>query len=446
MLLPIDSSSSKAKFKAIREPASADYTLGQDTILDPLPSREVNHGETQADTLVFEFIDQALNWKTMTISISSDGQSEYLERKDAKKVPINIADHFSVANEIAERRSQEMLAGGATVKLSLSRWARTLLPGDTLQVYDFEEILRVLSVKFNPDKGKVSVTCIPTTMGLPCPPSCLPGRGRGRPQPDSGRPVPDRGDPRGAPCGSSDTAITIARIRAHNQINSSAIHLSDDNSTYDLLGSQVLYNAGGTLTEALADDTLHIIDEGPTFTPVGPDISEVLDLSASLDSWRAGRQKVVINGELFFLQKVTAMPGSGGEYRLDGLMRARYDTRKQAHSVGDTVFILFDKSLRLFTDPIFTPGNEVFAKVQPTGPTGTLPLGQVVADSETLYGKGKVPPAPENLRLTAPFPLVKAFQTGQDLTFTWTWYSNSGAGFRNFGDPKPTRQWRIRFS
>jgi len=437
VLLPIDTASGKATFKPVRQPTSVDYTIEQDMILDPLPTREVNLGETQATAMLFEFVDQTLNWKTMTLFISDDGIAEYATRQDAKTVPINIVDHYETANDIAERRSQEMLAGGSVIKLMLSRWARTILPGDVLSVYDFEEPLRVLSVKFNPDKGAVEVQCIPDYYGVSLS-SFLPNTGGGA---TTFSPV--EADlfqivevPETLRAGASTTAINVMRIRAHNQITSSAIYLSDEDSSYDLLGNQDLYDTGGTLTEALADDTLHIIDEGPTFTAVGPDIAEVLDLSASPNLWRTGRQKAVINGEIFFLQKITAIPGSGDEYRLDGLIRARYDTRKEAHSIGDTVFIQFDKEPKLFTDTIFSPGNDIYVKSQPSGGAGVLPLGHIIRDSEELYGKAKVPPAPENLRLTAPFRGVKAFQTGQDLTFTWTWYSNSGAGFRDFGDPQ----------
>src|SRR5690606_27644871 len=129
-----------------------------------------------------------------------------------------------------------------------------------------------------------------------------------------------------------------------------------------------------------------------------------------------GRQVAVIGEEVFFLRKLTAV--SGSTYRLDGLIRARYDTDRQAHAIGAKVFICkFDEILAL-TDPLLTPGASLYVKAQPYAATG-LSLASVSAINKTLYGKGLVPPPPCGLRVTAPAKGVAAYRTGQDVTFAW---------------------------
>jgi hypothetical protein len=435
VMLPIDPATGLLKFVIVRQPTGSLDQVQQDMLLAPLPQRESFLAELPADQLIFSFPDQALNYRTMTIEVAEDGTASFSERSKSKTVQITIADHFEVANKIAERRSQEMLAGGAAFTLNVNRGAREFYPGQAIQAYGFEMVLRVTSVKIDSDTTKVVLKCIPDFYGAVLS-EFEPTRGSGifSAEPTAldqyrGVEVPET-----LLQGQGFQAILVPRIRAHDQIAEAEVHLSADDATYTSLEKQVDYHLGGTLIDALATGTTMIIDEGPTFTVFGEDIGDALDLSADLTNWRAGRQICAINGELFFLQKVTAI--SGTTYRLDGLIRARYDTRQEAHSAGDGVFIFNNSDTDWFQDILLQPDTTVYLKSQPNGLGGPIPLPQVPAYQLDLYGKGVVPVPPENVRLEAPFPGSPAYTTGEDLEVTWSFYSNYGAGFRGAGTPE----------
>src|SRR5690606_19378010 len=120
-----------------------------------------------------------------------------------------------------------------------------------------------------------------------------------------------------------------------------------DDTTYQLVDSEFDIQAGGELLEAIAATDPYVIEEGPTLELVGvPDDDAVDDLTGDDANWQRGRQVAVIGEEVFFLRKLTAV--SGSTYRLDGLIRARYDTDRQAHAIGAKVFIFkFDEILAL---------------------------------------------------------------------------------------------------
>jgi hypothetical protein len=432
-MLQIDSSSGKLQFVAIRQPSGSLEVVNQDMLLPPLPRREINLGPLPADQLIFSFPDQARRYRTMTLDINDDGTASFAEYSKAKTVQLTIVDHFDVAARTAERRSQEMLAGGAAFTINTTRGCREFYPGQAIQVYGFEEVLRVLSVQFDPDTNKVVLEVIPDYYGAVLS-DFLPSYGAG-----IFEATPTENDeymvvevPETLLGGKGPQAILVPRIRAHEQITEAEVHISSDGSTFTSLETQVDYHLGGHLIDTLAADTLTMIDEGPTFTVFGDDIADALDLSADTDNWRAGRQMCAINGELFYLQKVTAV--SGTTYRLDGLIRARYDTVKEAHAAGDLVVIFTNSDTDWFQDILLQPSSDIYVKSQPTGIGGPIPLDQVPYRELELYGKGVVPPPARNVRLSAPYPGSPTYTTGEDLVAKWSFYSNSGAGFRDAGD------------
>ena len=436
LMLPQDTDNGKVTFKAVRKPDSVDATVPQDMLLDPLPEREVALLANRPDLLVFQFSDRDLNWKKMTISIADDGHASYAEFAQSKNISLMIINHFNLATQVAERRSQEMLSGGSAFTVHANRWARALMPGDVISVYGFEEVLRILSVQFDGDTGKVTLKCIPDYFDVVASDF----------QPDQIAPFvttePAEVDlfrsievPRKLLGGSTNISIAVPRIRAHNQMDEAMVHVSEDNVTYDIQAKQIESHNGGVLLDAIAADDDYIIDEGPTFTAFGPDIADVLDLSASESLWRTGRQLCCINEEIFFLKKVTAIAGT--TYRLDGLIRARYDTRKAAHAADDRAFIVPNDELLMMTNSIFVPNQTIYTKSQPSGVGGTIPIGAIAPYQFTLYGKGIRPEPVENLRVTAPFKGVAAYTTGEDISFQWSWYSIYGAGHRPSGEPQP---------
>lgn len=446
VLLPIDTDSGMMRFMRVREPSGTLPNIPEDLFVEELPEIETLHGERKADRLVFEFSDREHDFGTMTIAIDSDGQASYLQHKRANEVPITSTVHFDTAAKLAEQRSQEELGGGGEFRLRLARGARFLIPGEAITAAGFEEVLRVTGVEFDPLAEDVTVTVVPDVYGT--------RRSDFENEPGGGNPnfedpqldhqyiwveLPEQLLP------SEEMFLIVPRIRGNNQITSSVIHFSRDDSTYTLIGTQPEYATGGTLDADFLSSTKSYLAQGPEFTLLGPDASSALDLSADLTNWGLGRQIAVIlsaaGTEICFVQKITAIAGS--TYRLDGLLRARYDTRKLDHEsslVGPPqVYIFQDTSLRDYQDILLVPDEDLFVKSQPATSAGSVPIEAVAPFAQTLRGKGVVPIDVENLRTTAPHLHTNSYHTGDSVTVRWSYSTadspNTGAGFQNAGTP-----------
>ena len=424
-------------FKLVRDPDESSpseiISISADIILEPLPKIETDHDSRGVDRLVFSFPDRDFSYRNTTISIDDDGHSGRLEYANAREVSLPVINQFDAAATVAERRSQEELSGAVAVALNLNRKGRELLPGDVLDVDDFDELLRVTGVEFQGDSGTVKILTIVDVFGAPTSTyKVLPGRLLPDPEPPAPDlafrilEIPEYLMPRG------EQAIGVPRIRDNALVARAATHFSLDDSSYTFIDYDDNLHTGGTLIDAMAADDNFYQEEGPTFTILGPDIaSATLDLSADETSWRKGRQVAVIGDEILFVQKITAIDST--TYRLDGVLRARYDTRRELHSVGDTVFIFSNTNLKALQDILLGVGITLYVKSQPE----PVSLDSIEPAEDVLYGKGIRPMSPENLRLTSPIPCVPAFETGNDLVAIWDYLSaltvGSGAGMQGYG-------------
>jgi hypothetical protein len=225
--------------------------------------------------------------------------------------------------------------------------------------------------------------------------------------------------------------VVPLRIRDNANAFSEQIHLSPDGVTYQLSESDGFVHTGGVLTSALVLDTDYNLDEGPTFTVEGEDIADVVeDYSADATSWREGRQVALIGDELFFVAKVTALGGSS--YRLDGLLRARYDTQRALHAIGAVVYLFPADQVLPVSDSLIQPNVALYMKQQAMFNGAAVALGSVTAVTKTVKAKGLVPSRPAALRVVAPFMKVPGYQTGDDVSFRWAYrstaYPGTGAG------------------
>jgi hypothetical protein len=135
------------------------------------------------------------------------------------------------------------------------------------------------------------------------------------------------------------------------------------------------------------------------------------------------------------LERATVV--SGTNRRLDGLLRAQYDTRKLSHPVGARVYI-FDKDVAtVVEDPLLEPNEDPFLKVQPGTTAGAVNLAGVAPVGAALVGKGLVPIKPDRVRVVAPRANVASYLTGEDVTVKAVLSSassvNTGAGYQNAG-------------
>lgn len=441
-LLPIDVTSGLLKFQRCREPSGTLPNISVDLEAEKLPEIESLHAERPVDQMVFEFTDRDHEFSSMTIAVTGDGQISYMMYARPRLVGMSSTVHFNTAAALSELRSQEELAGAGRVKMEVNRGSRYLIPGQAIVSASFEEVMRVMGIKIDPLSEAVSVEIIPDFYGARKSDFLnMPGGGApvvGVPELDpvyAWVEIPEQ------LLSVEQMFILVARIRAHATITSAEIHISRDNSTYTDLGNEDAAATGGLTDVAMVATGLNYLAQGPTFTLYGPDAATALDLSADPTNFGLGRQLCVIvstaGTEICYAEKITAV--SGSQWRVDGLLRARFDTRKLAHPVGAQLFVFADTTFSTFDDILLEPDEDLYLKDQPFTPGGTIPLSAIPPYADHLRGKGLVPINPENPYLSAPFKGVSVYQTGDDVTARWNWSSaftqNTGAGFQNAGSP-----------
>jgi hypothetical protein len=441
-MLPIDSATGKMLFQRIRFPVGVLKAIPEDIYAERFPEIDVVHGEQPVDRLIFAFSDRENFYGDMTIAIDDDGQAGFAEHQRARKVPIVSTTLFATAAALAELRSPEELAPGAQFKLDVSREARDLLPGQAITVEGFDEILRVVEVSIDPLTERVELKVIPDFYGVPLSDFVTGGGGVAPPVVDPAIDeaftwveIPEQ------LLGVSFPAtqyVMVPRIRANTSVSFSTIHFSDDDVTYTVQVNDLNVQTGGTLLTALEADGPTFEAQSVDFTELGPDNANAADYSADLTSWGLGRQLAIIvssNGtEVCFLQKTTITGGS--TRRLDGLLRARYDTRKLAHPIGAVVYIVDSSAITEIGDALLEPTLDLWVKSQPGTTGGQVNLSAVPQVGALIVGKGQVPIAPDYVHVRAPFKNSPAYETGDNITVGWavsTGTKQTGAGGQSSG-------------
>lgn len=442
VMMPMDPASGLIIFQPLREPTGTLPRIRDDLLVGKLPEVETLHGDQPTDRLTFSFPDRDLTDRDATIAVMEDGQVSRLETQHAKNVQITITTDFPTASKIAQRRSQEELAGGAAIRLQTNRATRTLIPGQALTVDALSEVMRVVSVGLDTEANEVELTLMADIFGVPLTPFTddqPPDTGNIKPvDPDLLKTVLEVPE---YELGADAQTVIVPRIRAHDQIGFAWVHISRDNVTYKVQDRETDLHTGGLANEAIPDDGLMLLENGPTFEALGPDISIVQDLTGDLTNWRLGRQICVISSsagtEFCFLRNITAQ--GGDTWRLDGLIRARWDTEMLDHPAGAKIFIFDRDDILRVQDILLEPNEDLYAKTQPVA-GGTLPLESDAPVGLVLYGKAKAGrPVPiGGLTVTAP-DLVNAYGTGQDVTVRWDYGTpqtpSTGAGLQGAGTP-----------
>ena len=179
-----------------------------------------------------------------------------------------------------------------------------------------------------------------------------------------------------------------------------------------------------------------VVAAGTEFTITGPDAADVLDLSADDDEarWRSGEQLCAIGSELFFLRGIapTATPG---KYTLEGLIRARWGTVRDAHAVTDNLLIFRASDIKLLKATFLIAGTDVYAKSVPFTGADIMDISEITAEMITYQGGGFRPHTPINLNTE---DRTGGFETGVDTTFVWGYRNTvggAGAGLGYSDDP-----------
>jgi hypothetical protein len=425
VMLPVDTSDGSLFFQRVRFSLDTPPTIVEDLYSESLPEIETRLGHSPVDRIIFSFADHEHQFSDMTISVDDDGQASFEQHQRARKVPIVSTTHFTTAASLAELRAPEELAPGAKFKLTVGREARDLLPGQVISVEGFAEVLRLISVEVDLLSESVKLEVIPDYYGVPLsnfttnasaddPVVLAPENDLEFFWAELPEQLLDGG------FGSQQTGM-VPRIRNHALISYSAIHISRDDVVYQHVLDDTNVQTGGTLDTELSADASQFAALGPVFTELGPDNAQAVDYSTDLSSWGLGRQLAVIRSaagtEICFVQKTTIV--SGTQRRLDGLLRARYDTRRLTHNAGAAVYIIDPDNISLVQDGLLEPLQDLFAKSQPGSSGGQVSLAAVASDLTPLIGKGQVPITPDYVHVRAPFRNVPAFQTGDNITISW---------------------------
>lgn len=442
-MLPIDTVTGKLSFRRVRFPTGTLPNLSSSIYANSLPEIETMHGERPVDKLIFAFKDRARNFGDMTIAIDEDGQANYEEQQRARKVPIVSTVQFFTAAALAELRSPEELAAAGEFRMEASREARDLIPGDAILADGFEEVLRVTSVGVDPLSERVKVNVLPDFYGARKT-DFVNGNGGGEPviedpEQDAQADWIEVPEQLLGGIGIGEQTILVPHIRAHNQISFASLWLSADDITYTLWGNDPFIQTGGVLQTSLSSTGPTFVVQGPNYDERGPDNGSLTqDLSADPTNWLLGRQLAVIVStagvEICFLQRATIV--MAGVRRLDGLLRARWDTRKLDHPAGAKVYIFDRDAILPVSDALLQPLVDLYVKTQPGTTAGQVSLSAVPPIGEELAGKGVVPIRPDYVHLRAPRKSVPAYATGEGVTVSWALSSGSpgtGAGGQNAG-------------
>ncbi len=399
------------------------------------PQIETPLREGPFDKIIFTYRSKRRNYKETVILLNKDGQASLLEVQRAIKTPIPTAVDYPTAVQIAERRSQEDLPNNAGAELTLNRNAFMLWPGLVLDITaidpDVPTPLRVMEVEIDQLSSAVKVRCVADNYGV--------NTSEFEGDPDQGE---GGGGSAQAPAEdlaadflelphvllpARDTQIVVLRIRGNNQIIGANVYLSPDGTSYNFAADLTDTATGGELDEAIEVDAPWYIPEGPEFSVLGVDLSNVEDLSTDEAAWRACRQVVVIGTEIFALQKVTQIDDD--TYRLDGLIRARFGTRRQAHAIGDVAYILSLEESTPLEDPVFmAPGETLYVKSQPHAYLQSVDLSDVAASNHVIRGNGVVPARVCALRAVAPVMGNGVYYTGDSPKARWGYISNEVPG------------------
>lgn len=391
-------------------------------------------GERGTSVAVYQFSDKNNAYKPVTIVVGDDGQSSYLEHQHARRIDVNTVVHFAAAAKVAERRSQEAISRGSQITLVTKHSTRLLYPGRLITVAGLTGVFRILEVALTPISPLVRITAIADFYGQPVV-EFKPAESPVQAPPDFTPEEDLQFDIFEVPAHlltAPEQVLIVPRIRDNTQIQFADLHLSEDDTTYQDEGREFDAQTGGTLDAEWSASTAYEVAQGPVITLLGPDASAAVDLTGDEAGWRSGRQMVLVGDEILFVKKLTALGGSS--YRLDGVLRARFDTERATHAAASKVYVVQLGKILELRSALLAPNKEIFAKSQPSGQHGAISLASVTADSRTLIGKGIVPMPVGALRTA---DQRSTFRTGEDVDFLWSYRSTqvprTGAGMQGAG-------------
>jgi hypothetical protein len=410
--------------------------LSDEIITEPGLDIEVVHAQMVVSSPTFTYLDRDHKYRDKDIRVDDDADTESYKLPASSRVKLEIPTEEAVARIIAVRREQELAISGKH-KFGVLRNAKVLRPGHGLFEASVGK-MRVLTVK--PDIGgpgaevEASFDTYSIDAGDELGDESTGGGSGGSSLPEvdiafNWLQVPAALYPSGI-------AIGVFRLRAHQRMTGSDIHVSQDDVSYTDAGSQNQYCCGGTILTAF-DGTSGDITNGPIFEDINGDVPNVaLDLSSDTTSWENGRQIMLVEDEIMYVQALTAVSvsawaaatvyiagdevlptipngfryvclvgGTSGadepawpvtrlddvtdntvtwetyrpEYRIDGIKRAKHGTAAAVHAIGTHVFITPYDAIHPIADVLIEDTVLLYVKSRPRSSRGYVDLSSVTA-------------------------------------------------------------------
>jgi hypothetical protein len=413
------------------------------TLTTRVPTREFIVGGPQGDRLIYLYRDRTIGYRVEDLAIDDDAVALRRGVYKTKRLKMSTITDHATAVKIADRRAQEDTASSYVVTIELARQGRLLGAGQAFTIEGRGDF-RVASMELKQLSSLVVIDAVrdfysvPATGFSPLPPG---SSGGGVP------PLPD--DPfdfmempfeiSGGSIFASPIAIAVVRNRAHNQITDATLFMSTNASFFRLYGVANDLSVTGLLTEAIDPLDDEVIEDGPVFDADSllVDLANVLDLTSDPLSWRQGRQLLFINDEIFFLRNITALGGT--LWRLNGLIRKRMDTDREAHAITDRIWIADRSEMSLYSRVPVRPGVTLSVKTLPGANGLRVAIGDVTAVTRDLVGRAQTPLTIVNLRvndqqqtdrlaLSVGRRPLNQYTAGQDIEIRYNYRVRDGRG------------------
>ena len=448
IFMPWDPQTGLFLFKCIRHEDPADAVDLPPEMILKSPEVVSVQGSRPVDVIAFTYRDRDRNYREEPLVILDDGQISLSENQKARKVPIEVTTDGPSAGRLIPRRQQEVLANLQAFTFETNHASQMAFPGIRISAKATEGdgfIFRVVSVKRDVDSSKVVLKAL-----LDCfdPPALVEDAGFVDTPADSPLPgrVSDASSVTAAP------AVEVPRMLAGGQIQIlfPAGRLSDRTSGVAVWASRdgSSYSVQGSVPTAICGILDADLPIGPCYSetasidtiPSSIDFDSIEDLSLSLDSWRAGRQLLIIGSEICFLKS------SSGD-SLVGLIRGRLGTLPQAHPAGTPFCVVLAHQAAPISSAMFLPGKTISYKLQAVESSKVSSVDDQPPQDITIQGLAYKPAAPTAVRLAN---LRPDYSVSDDITIRWNWHSNefprTGLGMQTLGAATGTSNPRGHFT
>lgn len=210
-----------------------------------------------------------------------------------------------------------------------------------------------------------------------------------------------------------------------------AVYISNDGTTYTLLGYSSSWGIHGVLQGAYPSTTYTIDDT------VGFEVLFENDDGSTIESTTRGglftnQNLCLLGNEFIAVQTIT--PVSTRRYRFTGVLRGKYETLKQNHASGSDFYFLGENGLKLFSadSSVFYYQATRYVKVVAFNGVSYSSLSDAAAQTLTFDKRAFTPYCPTNLRANDCGLDYRATYT-TDVVLTWSTRLRSGQGC-GYGD------------